>query len=126
MVINDDDQHITIVAGRTRIWRSITSSTVTYAARLQTLLAFTEILFQPVNDWSNSKLVRYRGGNAAILSAFPSHCAHIETAVRSDGFRNGMDTVPFYKDWWMTAWEALVDAQSQPFCPIKGQLSKTL
>jgi hypothetical protein len=51
MDINDDDGKITIVAGKTRLWRSITSTTVTYACRWRTFLAFEDIIMQPKNDW---------------------------------------------------------------------------
>lgn len=111
MTINDDDQHITVVADRTRIWRSGTSSTVTYIARLRTLLAFAGVLFQPINDWPNSKFIRDRGGNSAIFSAFPSNCAHFEATLRSKDPIN-VGSAPFYKDGWTLASKALSDAQS--------------
>jgi hypothetical protein len=120
MPINNDDQHITVVAGRTRVWRSITSATVTYACRLRTLLAFDHVLFQPNNDWANSQLIRKLGGNAAIFSAIPSHCAHLETALRSHGPLDGIQVAAFYKDWWKMAWQALSDTQAYPCCPIRS------
>ncbi|CAF3734274.1 unnamed protein product [Rotaria sp. Silwood1] len=118
MSINDDDKHITVVAGRTRIWRSITSSTVSYASRLRTLVAFAEVLFQPKNDWANSKLIRNLGGHATIFSAIPSHCAHLEAVFRNDGPLQGISVAPFYKDWWAMGRQALVEAQTYASYPI--------
>jgi hypothetical protein len=35
---NDDDGHITIIAGKDRHWRTIFSTTVTFSARFATLV----------------------------------------------------------------------------------------
>ena len=79
MNINDDDGQITIVAGKTRLWRSITSTTVTYAYRFKTFLAFEDTLMQPKDDWKASHRIRQRAGNKVFFSAIPSHGAHSET-----------------------------------------------
>ena len=119
MNINDDDGHIIIVAGRTRLWRSITSTTVTYVCRMRTFLAFEDIIMQPKNDWGASHDVRSRGGNAVFFSPIPSLGAHTETLRlhhKNERISEG-DTAAYYKDWWLFARRALLEAQKMKVFP---------
>jgi hypothetical protein len=121
MNINDDDGHITIVAGKTRLWRSITSTTVTYACRFRTYLAFEDTIMQPQNDWGASRSIRERAGNAVFFSAIPSHGAHSETLLQSNDDKNQSQSkivvAAFYKDWWLFGRRALFEAQKQENFP---------
>ena len=117
--INDDDGRITIVAGRTRLWRSITSTTVTYACRMRTFLAFEDVIMQPKTDWGASHDIRSRGGDAVFFSAIPSHGAHTETLRlrhKNERISEG-DTAAYYKDWWLFARRALLEAQKMELFP---------
>lgn len=121
MSINNDDGFITMVAGETCVWRSITSTTVTYACRLKTLIAFRDILMNPNNDWGLSNEIRRRAGNAVFFSAIPSHGAHTETLqiknTKSAKFQ--IRTAAYYKDWWKMGRQVLLEAQRKPFFPFK-------
>ena len=119
MNINDDDGRITIVAGRTRLWRSITSTTVTYVCRLRTFLAFGDIIMQPKRDWGASHDVRLRGGNAVFFSAIPSHGAHTETLRlhHKNEQISEDDTAAYHKDWWLFARRTLLEAQKMKLFP---------
>lgn len=128
--INDDDGHITIVAGKTRLWRSITSTTLTYVCRFKTFLAFEDIIMQPNNDWEASHDIRNRAGNAVFFSAIPSHGAHTETLLWPNEKHSSskIDTEAYHKDWWSLARQALFEAQEKQYFPTekisKSRLSK--
>jgi hypothetical protein len=117
--INDDDGHITVVAGKTRLWRSIPSTTVTYACRFRTFLAFEDIIMHPNSDWKASHNVRIRAGNAVFFSAIPSHGAHTETLLlhNEENVDNKIRTAAYYKDWWLLGRHALFEAQKKKTFP---------
>jgi hypothetical protein len=119
MNVNSDDGKLTLVAGKTRIWRSITSTTVTYACRLRTFLAFEDMIMQPKNDWHASNNVRQRGGNAVFFCAIPSHGAHTATLLWRKEQKPVVTVAfgPFYKDWWLFARRALLEAQKEETFP---------
>jgi hypothetical protein len=122
LAVNDDDGRITIVAGRTRMWRSITSTTVSYACRLRTFLAFEDIIMQPKNDWLASHDVRARGGDAVFFCAIPSHGAHTETLLwpkRRKSF-DDIAVAAYHKDWWLLARRALSEAQNKATFPAEA------
>ena len=76
---NDDDGKITLVAGKNRHWRTVRSTTCTYAARLHTLLHMLQLnkLPHPLNDFGLSgEIVVDMGGT--ILSPLPGLSAHVE------------------------------------------------
>ncbi len=127
MSINDDDGHITVVAGKTRIWRSITSTTVTYACRLRTFLAFEDIIMHPNNDWHASGAIRRRAGNAVFFCAIPSHGAHTETLLLPNESKSWSNivTAAYYKDWWLYARLALLEAQKEETFPA-DKLSESI
>lgn len=117
--INDDDGHITIVAGRTRLWRSIPSTTVTYTCRFKTFLAFEDIIMHPNSDWKASENVRIRSGNTVFFSPIPSHGAHTETLLLhyDKNSSSKVATAAYYKDWWLFARLALFEAQGKRTFP---------
>jgi len=119
--INDDDGHITMVAGKTRVWRSVTSTSVTYACRFRTFLAFEDIIMHPKSDWKASHHVRNRAGNAAFFSAVPSHGAHTETLLLRNEKNVDLDfnigVAAYYKDWWLLGRRALSEAQKEETFP---------
>jgi hypothetical protein len=119
MDINDDDGRVTVVAGRTRIWRSVPGTTASYACRLKTFLAFEDIIMQPKDDWGASHKVRARGGDAIFFSAIPSYGAHTETLLwpNSNDSLTEKETAAFYKNWWLLARRALAEAQNSSFFP---------
>ena len=127
MDVNDDDGHITVVAGKTRVWRSITSTTVTYACRLRTFLAFEDIIMQPKDDWRASGAVRQRAGNAVFFCAIPSHGAHSETLLLPNESKSTSKIVfaAYYKDWWLFARRALLEAQKEKTFPA-DKLSESI
>ena len=128
MDINEDDGQITVVAGKTRLWRSITSTTVTYACRLRTFLAFEDIIMHPKNDWGASRDVRLRGGNAVFFGPIPSHGAHTETLLlpSEDQSSSNIHTAAYYKDWWQFARRALFEAQSEKTFPTQKMSEEDL
>jgi len=126
--INDDDGHITVVAGKTRLWRSIPSTTVTYACRFRTFLAFEDIIMHPNSDWKASQNVRTRVGNAAFFSAIPSHGAHTETLLLHNerDASSKIATAAYYKDWWLFARRALFEAQEKRNFPAPKMSNQSL
>jgi hypothetical protein len=128
MNINDDDGHITVVAGKTRLWRSITSTTVSYACRFRTFLALEDIIMHPNSDWGASHNVRARVGNAAFFSAIPSHGAHTETLLllNEKNAYSKIEYSAYYKDWWLFARHALFEAQKKSNFPAPKMSKQSL
>ena len=116
----NDNNGFLLAPGRTRLWRSMSSTTITYACRLKTFLAFEDILIDPKNDWkTSSRDIRGRVGNTAVFCAVPSYSSHIETLLLPSDVNitvNG-DMSAYYKDWWSMARRALAEAQKKDSFP---------
>lgn len=101
---NDDDGHITIVAGRHRHWRTVSSTTVTLAGRLETVLFFHGQLLMPhpQNDYYNALMIYQMG--ASIVSPMPGLAAHVEKYDAYRSFRTEFDDsseyVSLYYNWF--------------------------
>jgi hypothetical protein len=100
---NDDDGKITIIAGKNRHWRTVSSTTVTFAARLETVLYFYNLnmLPHPENDYYNA-LSMYRLG-ASIVSPISGMVSHVEKFDDYRSYRTAFDDsseyVSLYFDW---------------------------
>lgn len=100
---NDDDGRITIIAGKNRHWRTVTSTTVTLAGLLETVLYFyrAKILPHPLDDYSNS--VKMHQAGASIVSPLPGLAAHVEKYDNYRSFRTEFDDsseyVSLYFNW---------------------------
>ncbi|CAF3147297.1 unnamed protein product [Rotaria sp. Silwood2] len=117
--INENDGFITIVNGRTRLWRSISTTTVTYACRLKTFLAFEDIMMHYDNDFESRRKIRERVGNVAIFCAVPSYGIRLEALLLPNEINStvDIDNAAYYKDWWSFARHAVSEAQKQDTFP---------
>lgn len=104
---NDDDGSITILAGKQRHWRTISSTTVTLAARVETMLYFHRLgmLPHPMNDYYNSLSLQQAG--ASIVSPIPGMSSHVEKYDDYRSYRTEHDDsseyVSLYFDWFSFA-----------------------
>jgi hypothetical protein len=117
--MNGDNGYL-LVPGRTRLWRSISSTTITYACRLKTFLAFEDILIHSKNDWKTSpRDLHDRVANTAIFCAIPSYSSHLETLMLPNEVNITANTnaEAYYKDWWYIARRALAEAQKKDSFP---------
>lgn len=73
---NRDAGSVSVVAGQHRHWRTAESMTVTFAARLHTVLTHRGSLPHPLSDRARSYALIDRG--AYILAPLPSLAAHME------------------------------------------------
>eukprot|EP01041_Mallomonas_annulata_P005352 gene5352-10701_t len=92
--INIDDGKISVIAGRHRHWRTVSSVTVTFATRVDAFLYFNDILPHPLNDYNNSVEITKRNGT--ILSPIPSLSSHIENFHYFD---HRTQFVSLYHNW---------------------------
>ncbi len=124
--INDGFGHL-LVPGKTRLWRSISSNTITYACRLKTFLAFEDLLTYSKNDLESDRKIRARmDGDEVFFCAIPSYSARIETLLLPNeiNITDNDDMAAYYKDWWSMARHALAEAQkidSFPYPKINEQ-----
>jgi hypothetical protein len=117
--INDGDDTITLVPGRTRLWHSISSITSTYVCRWRTFLALEDIIIHSKDIRESSRNIRDRVGNTAFFCAIPLHGARIEKLLLPDGINitTKIDTAAYYKDWWLLARHAIFEAQKKDTFP---------
>ncbi|CAF1208365.1 unnamed protein product [Rotaria sordida] len=117
--MNENDGGFTIVNGKTRLWRSIFSTTVTYACRLKTFLAFEDILIYPENGFESHRKIRDRAGDVAIFCAIPSYGTRLEALLLPNEINSTaeIDNSAYYKDWWSFARHAVSEAQKQETFP---------
>lgn len=106
MNINDDDRHNTVVLGKTRHWRSVTSTTVTYFLRLRTFLAFRDDIMRPTDDWGASHSVRKKGGDTTFMAPLPGLCSHNEVATLRGNAQGFLMASPLV-DWNVMSYRAL-------------------
>ena len=92
--INPDANHVTVLAGRHRHWRTVSSTTVTYVARLEALIYYNHTLPHPLNDYENSVNIYKSGG--IILAPLPSLASHTESF---DSYHNYAMYLSLYFDW---------------------------
>ena len=97
-IYNDDDGHVSVLAGRYHHWRTIKSTTVTFAARAETIHALWATLPTPSSDfWNSYFMSTYL--NVSILSPLPGLSSHTESYsqfhMRSGDFR----TSSLYHPW---------------------------
>lgn len=117
--INDGFGHL-IVPGKTRLWRSISSTTISYACRLKTFLAFEDIFINSKDDFDlNEKLRTQMDNNDIFFCAIPSYSTRIEKLLLPNevNITNGEDMAAYYKDWWSMAREALTQARKKESFP---------
>ncbi|CAF3519819.1 unnamed protein product [Rotaria sp. Silwood1] len=120
--MNENDGSITIVNGRTRLWRSISSTTVSYACRLKTFLAFEDILMHDDDDdFELRRKIRDRVGSVAIFCAIPSYGARLEALLLPNEINTtaDIDNAAYFKDWWSFARHAVSEAQKQDTFPAR-------
>mmetsp|Transcript_11604 Transcript_11604/g.11626 ORF Transcript_11604/g.11626 Transcript_11604/m.11626 type:complete len:369 (+) Transcript_11604:102-1208(+) len=92
--INIDDGRVTVIAGRRRHWRSVSSITVTFATRGDAFSHFRYILPHPLNDFHNSlEITRLNG---SIIAPLPSLASHIENYYYFD---HRTQFISLYHDW---------------------------
>jgi hypothetical protein len=77
---NDDNGNIAIVPGRYRHWRTVRSTTCTFAARMETIIYFERLNLLPnvLEDYKRSNIITGPQYNAITLSPLPSLASHIE------------------------------------------------
>jgi hypothetical protein len=79
--VNDDFGHF-LVSGRTRLWRSISSTTFTYACRLKTFLVFEDPIRHSKNDKEfDQKRYARVDDDEAFYCAILSYSARLETLL---------------------------------------------
>jgi len=76
---NIDDGHIKVIAGGRRHWRTVESSTVTFASRLQLMNAVKDILPAPWSDRWRCRELRRRG--VEIWGPMPSLASHFNWGI---------------------------------------------
>lgn len=117
--LNENDESVTLLNARTRLWRSIATTTMTYACRLRTLLAVDDILLYSKNAFELRRKLRTRLGKVAAFCAIPSYGSHLETLILPDGINltSGIETEVYFKDWWFLARHAISQAQKYDSFP---------
>jgi hypothetical protein len=111
--INDGFGHL-LVPGKTRLWRSISSTTISFACRLKTFLAFEDLIMNSTDDLELNQKIRARmGGDEVFFCAIPSYSARMETLLLPNevNITDNDDTAVYYKDWRSMARHALAEAQ---------------
>lgn len=109
-----------LIPGKTRLWRSISSTTISYACRLKTFLAFEDVLMNTMNNLKlNQKIRAEVDGQDVFFCAIPSYSARIETLLLPDevNINKNDDMAIYYKDWWSMARHALTEAQKKESFP---------
>jgi len=108
--VNPDQGAITVFAGKNRHWRSIRSTTSTFAIRLENFIKyFDDLPFPkdiPGNDFRASQRLYYQG--LSMVSPLPSLSAHMnafEYIAWEDQRDNEASTeyVPLYFNWFAMA-----------------------
>lgn len=118
-----------LVPGRTRLWQSVSSTSLTYACRWKTFLAFEDLIMNIKNDEQTGQKLRARvGGNEVFYCAIPSYSARIETLLLPNevNITTSDDTAIYYKDWWSMARHALAEAQKLDTFPCPKINEKNL
>ncbi|CAF1247461.1 unnamed protein product [Adineta steineri] len=119
--INNDNEQINIVLGRTRLWRSIVSTSFTYACRWRTFLAFEDIIMHSSNNLKINHDIKIRAGNTVFFCVTPSYGGRLETLLLPNEINITMDddTSVYYKDLWSIARYAFIEAQKLDSFPVK-------
>ena len=99
---------IKVLRGRYRNWRTVPITTVTYAARLDALIYYTNTLPKPFRDYENSANIYKSGGTIlAPLASVASHLEHL------DWHEYGSMYISIYFDWCLFG-RNLVHCINQP------------
>jgi len=107
--VNIDDGRVTVIAGRRRHWRTVSSMTVTFATRGDSFLYFKDMLPHPLNDYHNSvEIIRHNG---SIIAPLPSLASHIENYYYFNAYTQ---FVSLYHDWHAMGQELVTFLKTLP------------
>eukprot|EP00668_Euglena_longa_P016486 GGOE01020745.1.p1 GENE.GGOE01020745.1~~GGOE01020745.1.p1 ORF type:complete len:469 (+),score=120.59 GGOE01020745.1:79-1485(+) len=108
---NVDDGRIKVIAGAHRHWRTVESSTVTYATRLEVMNAVKDILPAPWDD--RKRCYRMRGRGVEIWGPLPGMATHLNHGIMLESYQG-----PYF-DYFRFARELLNQSRLLP-PPIPG------
>lgn len=108
-IANADDNRVSVLAGQYHHWRTVRSTTVTFATRAETIRALWINLPTPQSDfWNMHILTTYF--NVSVLSPIPGLASHTETY---NGFRVGAGRTNSLYRSWLTEGREIVELLKQ-------------